>query len=435
MTYTETLDFLYARLPMFHRIGPAAYKNSLDNTLLLDEYFGHPHRNFKTVHVAGTNGKGSVSHMLAAVFQQAGYKTGLYTSPHLVDFRERIRVNGAMISEQEVTDWVEKHAVGQNLWNIEPSFFELTVALAFDYFSRQKVDIAIIEVGLGGRLDSTNIITPEISVITNIGYDHVQLLGDTLEKIAGEKAGIIKPEVPVVVGETHPETEPVFRNFGHNKNSTVYFADSEYKTEYSMLSMDGRQILHISKNGKPALQDVKVDLLGYYQQKNIPTVLKTIEILQENGWEISMESIYDGLKNAASSTDLMGRWQIIGNNPLIVCDTGHNEDGIKMIVNQIKNTAYKSLHIVFGMVADKDIVHVLQLLPREATYYFTRAALPRALDEKILAEQANLIGLKGESYPSVKEAFTTAVTNANKNDLIFIGGSNFVVAEILQQKK
>ncbi len=435
MTYTETLDFLYARLPMFHRIGPAAYKNSLDNTLLLDKYFGHPHRNFKTVHIAGTNGKGSVSHMLAAVFQNAGYKTGLYTSPHLVDFRERIRVNGEMISEKEVTDWVEKYAIGENLWNIEPSFFELTVALAFDYFSRQKVDIAIVEVGLGGRLDSTNIITPEISVITNIGYDHVQLLGDTLEKIAGEKAGIIKPGVPVVIGETHPETEIVFRNVAQNANTPVYFADSEYKTEYSMLSLDGKQILNISKNGEPAFQDVKVDLLGNYQQKNVPTVLKTIEILNELGWKVSQENIYDGLKNAAKSTGLMGRWQVIGNNPLVVCDTGHNEDGIKMIVSQIKNAAYKNLHIVFGMVADKDIHPVLQLLPGEATYYFTRAALPRALDEKILADQASLIGLKGESYPSVKEAFTVAKMNADKNDLVFVGGSTFVVAEILQQKK
>jgi dihydrofolate synthase/folylpolyglutamate synthase len=434
VTYTETLDFLYDRLPMFHRIGPAAYKNSLENTLLIDEYFGRPHRNFKTVHVAGTNGKGSVSHMLAAIFQAAGYKTGLYTSPHLLDFRERIRINGTMISEQEVTDWVEKHAIGQNLWNIEPSFFELTVALAFDYFSRLKVDIAIIEVGLGGRLDSTNIITPEVNVITNIGYDHVQLLGETLEKIAGEKAGIIKPGVPVVIGETHPETETVFKNVAQNENAPVYFADAEYKTEYSMLSWDGRQILHISKNEKPAFQDVKVDLLGNYQQKNVPTVLKTIEILQENGWKISMENIYDGLNDAAKTTGLMGRWQIIGNNPLIVCDTGHNEDGIKMIVSQIKSTAYQNLHIVFGMVADKDIEHVLQLLPAEATYYFTRAALPRALDEKILAEQAYLIGLNGRSYPSVKEAFMAAINNADKNDLVFVGGSNFVVAEILQQK-
>lgn len=435
MTYTETLDFLYNRLPMFHRIGPAAYKNSLENTLLIDEYFGHPHRNFKSVHVAGTNGKGSVSHMLAAVFQQAGYKTGLYTSPHLVDFRERIRINGAMIPEQEVTDWVEKHAVGQNLWNIEPSFFELTVALAFDYFSRQEADIAIIEVGLGGRLDSTNIITPEVSVITNIGYDHVQLLGNTLEKIAGEKAGIIKGGVPVVIGETNPGTENVFRNAAVKRNAPVFFADQEFKAGYSLLSLDGKQVLNILRDDSPAFPDLRIDLLGNYQQKNVPTVLKTIEIMQEKGWEISRENIYDGLKNAASSTGLMGRWQIIGNNPLIVCDTGHNEDGIKMIVNQIKKTAYQNLHIVFGMVADKDIEHVLQLLPREATYYFTRAALPRALDEKILAGRANSIGLKGRSYPSVTEAFTVAVMNAGKNDLVFVGGSNFVVAEILQQKK
>ena len=434
MTYTETLDFLYARLPMFHRIGPAAYKNSLENTLLIDEYFGHPHRNFKTVHVAGTNGKGSVSHMLAAVLQAAGYKTGLYTSPHLVDFRERIRVNGEMIPEQEVTEWVEKHAVGQNLWNIEPSFFELTVALAFDYFSRQKEDIAIIEVGLGGRLDSTNIITPEVSVITNIGYDHVQLLGDTLAKIAGEKAGIIKPKVPVVIGETNPETEQVFRNVAADRNAPLFFADHEFKTAYSMLGLNGKQVLNILKNDNPAFPDLKVDLLGIYQQKNVPTVLKTIEIMQENGWKISRQNIYDGLSDAAKSTGLMGRWQIIGNNPLTICDTGHNEDGIKMIVGQIKNTAYKNLHVVFGMVADKDIVHVLQLLPREATYYFTRAALPRALDEKNLAEQANLIGLHGRSYSSVKEAFTAARMNADRNDLVFVGGSNFVVAEILQQK-
>lgn len=434
MTYTETLDFLYNRLPMFHRIGPAAYKNSLENTHLIDEYFGHPHRNFKTVHVGGTNGKGSVSHMLAAVLQAAGYKTGLYTSPHLVDFRERIRVNGAMISEQEVAKWVEKHAVGQNLWNREPSFFELTVALAFDYFSRQKVDIAIIEVGLGGRLDSTNIITPEISVITNIGYDHVQLLGDTLEKIAAEKAGIIKSRVPVVIGETNSETEQVFNNAAVKLNAPVFFADQELKAGYSLLSLDGKQVLNILRNDLPAFPDLKIDLLGNYQQKNVPTVLKTIDIMLEMGWKISKENIYEGLENAGSSTGLMGRWQIIGNNPLIVCDTGHNEDGIKMIVGQIKNTAYKNLHIVFGMVADKDIVHVLQLLPREATYYFTRAALPRALDEKNLAEQANLIGLHGRSYSSVKEAFTAARMNADRNDLVFVGGSNFVVAEILRQK-
>lgn len=425
---------MFARLPMFHRIGPAAYKNSLENTLLMDAFFGHPHHNFKTIHVAGTNGKGSVSHMLAAVLQKAGYKTGLYTSPHLVDFRERIRVNGEMISKEEVTDWIEKYAVKQNLWNIEPSFFELTVALAFDFFARQKVDIAVVEVGLGGRLDSTNIITPEVSIITNIGYDHVQLLGDTLEKIAGEKAGIIKPGVPVVIGETNNLTAPVFINSAKSQNSPIYFADKIFKTEYSLLSLDRKQVLNISKNEKPAFTQLKLDLLGNYQQKNVPTVLAALEVLEQKGWQITNENIYEGLKETAEITGLMGRWQAIGYNPLVICDTGHNEDGIKMIIDQIANTAFQHLHVVFGMVADKNIENVLKLLPADATYYFTKAALPRALDEKILAGQAKLHGLKGDSYPTVSEAFLNAQKVAGKNDLIFVGGSTFVVAEILKQK-
>lgn len=434
MNYQETIDFLFARLPMFHRIGPAAYKDSLENTLLMDAFFGHPHRNFKTIHVAGTNGKGSVSHMLAAVFQKAGYKTGLYTSPHLVDFRERIKVNGEMISKDEVTEWVEKYAIKNNLWNIEPSFFELTVAMAFDFFARQKVDIAVIEVGLGGRLDSTNIITPEISVITNISLDHTQLLGDTLEKIAFEKAGIIKPNVPVVIGETNTATEVVFRSMAESKNAPIFFADQEYKTEYSLLSLDGKQVLNISKKGKPVFMELKLDLPGNYQQKNVPTVLQTIEILINKGWKIDDEAIHSGLSEAAKITGLMGRWQIIGNNPLIVCDTGHNEDGLKMVMEQVGNTAYKKLHIVFGVVADKDLKRVLQLLPVEAAYYFTKANLPRALNEQELMKQAAQFGLKGESYPSVIEAFDAAKEKAGKNDFIFVGGSTFVVAEILQQK-
>ena len=434
MNYEETIDFLFARLPMFHRIGPAAYKDSLENTLLMDAFFGHPHQNFKTIHVAGTNGKGSVSHMLAAVFQKAGYKTGLYTSPHLVDFRERIKVNGEMISKHEVTEWVEKYAVKHNLWNIEPSFFELTVAMAFDFFARQKVDIAVIEVGLGGRLDSTNIISPEISVITNISLDHTQLLGNTLEKIAFEKAGIIKPDVPVVIGETNTETEFVFRRIAKSKNAPIFFADQEYKTEYSLLSLDGKQVLNISKNGKPVFKELKLDLAGNYQQKNVPTVLQTLEILINRGWKIDNEAIYNGLSGAAKITGLMGRWQIIGNNPLVVCDTGHNEDGIKMVMEQVGNTAYKMLHIVFGVVADKDLKRVLQLLPVEAAYYFTKANLPRALNEQELMKNAAEFGLKGESYPSVIEAFETAKEKAGKNDFIFVGGSTFVVAEILQQK-
>jgi dihydrofolate synthase/folylpolyglutamate synthase len=419
---------------MFHRIGAPAYKNSLENTLALDEYFGHPHKKFKSIHVAGTNGKGSVSHMLAAVFQKAGYKTGLYTSPHMVDFRERIKVNGQMISKDEVSVWVEKHAVKQNLWNIEPSFFELTVAMAFDYFSQQKVDIAIIEVGLGGRLDSTNIITPEISVITNISYDHVQLLGNTLEKIAFEKAGIIKNGVPVVIGATHPETQAVFNRVSRGQNAPIVYADKKFEIDYSLLNMEGKQILSVLKNGKPVLHDLKLDLLGIYQKDNVQTVLQTIEILVDKGWNIPETAIYNGLSDAAKITGLMGRWQIVGNNPLVVCDAGHNEDGIRMVMKQISNTAYKKLHVVFGVVADKDLNRVLQLLPVDAEYYFTKADLPRALNEYELMNQAALFGLKGECYHSVIEAFDAARMKAEKHDFIFVGGSTFVVAEILQQK-
>ncbi len=416
---------------MFHRIGEAAYKNSLENTLKLDKFFDHPHRNYKTVHVAGTNGKGSVSHMLAAVFQSAGYKTGLYTSPHLKDFRERIKINGQMISEKEVVEWVENYLVKYNLLSIEPSFFELTAALAFDYFSQQKVDIAIIEVGLGGRLDSTNIITPEVSVITNIGLDHTNLLGDTIEKIAAEKAGIIKPKVPAVVGLTQDETKPVFTEIARTKQASLFFADQEYVATYSMLGLDGKQILNIERNGDMAFPEIKLDLLGMYQVKNVPVVLKTLEILIENGWKISKENLYEGLENAAKLTGLMGRWQIIGNNPLTVCDTGHNEDGIRMVVEQIKNTPYKTLHFVFGVVADKNQDAVLRLLPKDAVWYFTRADIPRAMNEKELEQKAAGFGLNGKNYPTVTEAFNAAKLNAAKNDLVFVGGSTFVVAEIL----
>lgn len=416
---------------MFQRIGEAAYKNSLDNTLKLDKFFSHPHRNYKTVHVAGTNGKGSVSHMLAAVFQSAGYKTGLYTSPHLKDFRERIKINGQMISEKEVVEWVENYLVKYNLLCMEPSFFELTAALAFDYFSQQKVDIAIIEVGLGGRLDSTNIITPEVSVITNIGLDHTNLLGDTIEKIAAEKAGIIKPKVPAVVGLTQDETKPVFTEIARTKQASLFFADQEYVSTYSMLGLDGKQILNIERNGNMAFPEIKLDLLGMYQVKNVQVVLKTLEILIEKGWKISIENIYEGLENAAKLTGLMGRWQIIGNNPLTVCDTGHNEDGIRMVVEQIKNTPYKTLHFVFGVVADKNQDAVLRLLPKDAVWYFTRADIPRAMNEKELEQKAAGFGLNGKNYPTVAEAFNAAKLNAGKNDLIFVGGSTFVVAEIL----
>jgi dihydrofolate synthase/folylpolyglutamate synthase len=369
--------------------------------------------------------------MLAAVLQLAGYKTGLYTSPHLKDFRERIKINGEMISEEEVMKWVEDFPIKNNLWKMEPSFFELTAAMAFDYFAKQEVDIAIIEVGLGGRLDSTNIITPEVSVITNIGLDHTNLLGDTLEKIASEKAGIIKNNIPVVIGTTQNETKHVFIDTAQTKQTPFFFADQEYVASYSMLGLDGKQIINFEKNNELVYTEIKLDLLGNYQQKNVPAVLKTLDILIEKGWKISKQNIYDGLSNTAKLTGLLGRWQIIGYNPLIIVDTGHNEDGIKMVVDQLKNTAYKALHIIFGVVADKNQDAILQLLPKNAIYYFTKADIPRAMNEKELAQKAAGFGLEGKSYQSVIEAFNAAKFNAEKNDLIFVGGSTFVVAEIL----
>jgi dihydrofolate synthase/folylpolyglutamate synthase len=431
LNYEDTIDYLFTHLPMFQRKGPAAYKNSLENTLKLDACYGHPHRKFKTIHVAGTNGKGSVAHMLASVLQAAGYKTGLYTSPHLKDFRERIRVNGAMISELVVVDWVENYLAKNNEWKIEPSFFEITVAMAFDLFAQQNVDIAIIEVGLGGRLDSTNIISPEVSVITNIGLDHTNLLGDTLEKIAAEKGGIIKKDVPVVVGTTQKETNLVFNELAKLKGAPVYFADQEYSADYAMLAMDGNQVVSVVQNGKKGYPELKLDLKGIYQLKNLPAVLKTVDILIEKGWEIKEQNVYDGLNSVQKNTGLLGRWQIIGNNPLVICDTGHNEDGIKAILKQIENTPYKSLHFIFGTVADKNPELILKLLPKNAIYYFVRANIERALNEKILMEKAAAFNLKGECYASVMEAFKAALVTADKRDLIFVGGSTFVVAEIL----
>ncbi len=431
MKYSETLDYLFTQLPMFQRSGPAAYKNNLENTLTLDEHYGHPHKKFKTIHVAGTNGKGSVSHMLAAVLQSAGYKTGLYTSPHLKDFRERIRINGEMIPENAVTEWIEKYKANNENWKIDPSFFELTVAMTFDYFAQQEVDVAVIEVGLGGRLDSTNIITPEVSVITNIGLDHTDLLGDTLEKIAFEKAGIIKENIPVVIGETHSETKPVFAKKAESLNAPIFFADKEYCAVYSTLTLDGKQMVRVEKNGENVLNGLQLDLLGNYQLKNLPAVLKTLDILIEQGWKITEDDISRGLKSTISLTGLRGRWQILGNNPRIVCDTGHNEDGIKMVLKQIENTAFKKLHFVFGTVGDKNPDNVLCILPKNAVYYFTRADIPRAMNENELAEKAAIFGLNGTIYSSVSEAFKAAKQKADKDDFIFVGGSTFVVAEIL----
>jgi dihydrofolate synthase / folylpolyglutamate synthase len=430
-SYGEILDYLYNQLPMFQRSGPAAYKNSLGNTLALDEFYGHPHQNYKTIHVAGTNGKGSVSHLLAAILQEAGYKTGLYTSPHLKDFRERIRLNGKKISEEFVACWVNNFMEKNKDWKLEPSFFELASTMAFDYFSVEKAGVAVVEVGLGGRLDSTNIIMPEVSIITNISFDHTNLLGNTLEEIAGEKAGIIKPGIPVVIGQSHPETKDVFINKAVEVSAPIFFADKEYFSDYSMIDSDGKQTLNVSKGNHVVFQNLKTGLGGIYQRQNIPTVLKACDILKEKGWKIADESIYSGISEVVELTGLQGRWQVLGHNPLVICDTGHNEGGIRMVVEQIRQTPHKKLHFVLGVVGDKDMSKVFALLPKDAVYYFTKAAIPRALDENLLKEQASVFGLSGKTFPAVAAAYKAAKENAQPEDLIFVGGSTFVVAEVL----
>jgi dihydrofolate synthase / folylpolyglutamate synthase len=429
--YDQVINYLYEQLPYYQRSGPVAYKDNLDNTLALDKMYGHPHKRFRSVHVAGTNGKGSVSHMLASVLMEAGFKTGLYTSPHLKDFRERIRVNGELIQKDFVVDFVNDFISRNREGELDPSFFELTVMMAFEYFAKQKVDVAVIEVGLGGRLDSTNIISPALSVITNISYDHTALLGDTLGKIALEKAGIIKRSIPVVIGETHPETEVIFKGIANKMFSPILFADKLYKTESLGYTEDSKQIFNIRKSGEVAFEDLRLDLLGNYQAKNICTLLAAVKELQNIGWDIPESAIRKGVEQVIKNTGLLGRWQQIGTNPLIICDTGHNEGGMREIVGQLKVTAHEGLHIVIGMVNDKDINAVLNLLPKEAHYYFTKAAIPRALDENKLMKQAEYFNLKGLSYPTVKKAFDAARKNSSPDDLILITGSTFVVAEVL----
>jgi dihydrofolate synthase/folylpolyglutamate synthase len=405
MNYEHTLDYLFSQLPMYQRIGIAAYKVDLINTHKLCELLDNPENKFKSVHVAGTNGKGSTSHMIASVFQEAGYNVGLYTSPHLKDFRERIKINGEMISEEFVIDFVEKYKLKFEELNL--SFFEWTVGLAFDHFSKQKIDIAIVETGLGGRLDSTNVITPEVSVITNIGLDHTQFLGNTLGAIAVEKAGIIKAEIPIIIGETQEETKVIFNQKAKSLKVPIYFADQENNQFY------------------------QTDLKGIYQYKNVKTAITTINILQEKGWRISNKNIESGLKSVVKNTGLLGRWQTLGNSPLIICDTGHNIDGIKEIVAQLENTPHNLLHIVFGAVNDKSIESILKILPKSARYYFCQASIPRALNVNQLTCLAEQNGLTGDAYSSVKEAFFSAKEKALKGDIVFIGGSTFVVAEVI----
>lgn len=390
---------------MYQRVGQAAYKADLAATVALADYLNNPEKSFKSIHVAGTNGKGSTSHMLASIFQEAGYKTGLYTSPHLKDFRERIKINGQMIPEGSVVQFIESH---KNYFETHQlSFFEMMVGLAFDYFRSEQVDIAIIEVGMGGRLDSTNIITPELSVITNIGLDHTQFLGDTLEKVASEKAGIIKENIPIVIGETHPETEAVFKRFASEKRTSIVFADQEEPSQHES------------------------DLKGFYQKKNIQTVSVALRILQNRGWNISEDNISKGLGNTISNTGLMGRWQILKQIPKVICDTGHNKEGLELVMAQLKTETFEKLHIVLGVVSDKDLKSVLPLFPKDATYYFCKPKIPRGLDASLLVVRALEFGLKGSEYISVDSAYQNALAQASDEDLIFIGGSTFVVAEVV----
>ena len=428
MNYQETLQWMYQQLPMYQRIGAAAYKADLNNTIALLEHLGNPHRNFKSVHVAGTNGKGSTSHMLASIFQEAGYKTGLYTSPHLRDFRERIRINGEMIPEENVVDFIERNKA--QFEKMELSFFEMTVGMAFDYFSNEKVDLAIVEVGMGGRLDSTNLITPELSVITNIGLDHVQFLGDTLEKIAGEKAGIIKEGIPVVIGETQPETHQVFEDKAAECHSPIFFADQIFDCDKIHIDSLTQQEYDIWKNNELYLETCAIPLMGNYQKKNLTTVMCAADLLRTK-FELTDDDIRDGVANVIRNTHLMGRWQILGQEPLTIADTGHNVDGIKEVVSQLAEMNYNKLHFVIGIVNDKDIDHVLQLLPHSCEYYFCKADIPRGLDANILAEKAFSLGLRGNVYSSVRDAYESAVNVAQYDDIIFIGGSNFIVAEIV----
>jgi dihydrofolate synthase/folylpolyglutamate synthase len=434
MDYNQTLDYLYTQLPVFTRVGASAYKADLDNTIALLKILGNPEHKFKSVHVGGTNGKGSTSHMLAAILQVAGYKTGLYTSPHLKDFRERIRINGEMISEQTVVDFVAKHR--PDFEQIQPSFFEMTVALAFDAFAKEQVDIAIVEVGLGGRLDSTNVINPLLSIITNIGWDHMNLLGDTLQKIAGEKAGIIKPATPVIIGEYQPEVAEVFTNKAKHENAPLTFASKAWHIETikgKMRQEEYSEILEVETTyiSTGATHIIKLDLNGTYQTKNLKTVLSAVAELREQGFNITDTNIATALKQVKTLTGLHGRWEIINNQPLTICDTGHNPEGITEVLQNIANINYEHLHFVIGMVNDKDISKVISMLPTNATYYFCRPDIPRGLEAEGIKQQAAGFGLHGEAYPSVVAALRAAQANATDKDLVFVGGSTFVVAEVV----
>lgn len=431
MKYTETLQYLYEQLPMFHRIGASAYKANLNNTLEISKLLGEPEKKFPSIHIAGTNGKGSTSHMLASILQEAGYRTGLFTSPHLKDYRERIRINGRMIRKSEVTAFVRLYK--QAFREIQPSFFEWTFALASYYFHKEKVDIAVMETGMGGRLDSTNIVKPILTIITNIGYDHMQFLGDTLEKIAEEKAGIIKAGIPLVVGETHEETSQVFSRVADMQKSSIYFADQSY----TVLSHDtfnpgmNRFNLKMQKVGHPGHLNLSCPLTGRYQMKNLATVMQSVEILRAKGFDLSDQLVRNGISHVVRNTGLRGRWELIQRNPVTIADISHNKDGIQETLKHFTSADYIKLHVVIGVVNDKDVDAMLALLPVEATYYFCRANIPRGLDAATLAEKAWKKQLKGKAYPDVKSAVDSARIAAKPGEIVLITGSAFVVAEAI----
>jgi len=432
--YQTTLSYLFSQFPQYQQIGAGAYKSGIMGMMALDDLLEQPHKRFHSIHVAGTNGKGSVSHLLAAILQRAGYRVGLYTSPHLVDFRERIRVNGLMIPQEEVLRFVERHRASFD--HLQPSFFEITTAMAFDYFARQRVDLAVIEAGLGGRLDSTNIIEPILSVITNIGLDHCEYLGDSLPMIAAEKAGIIKPQIPVVIGERNPLTDPVFLQQARGVRALICFAQDYFKVEEAIQD-DHYQRLYLFEEGKIWSEEYLLDLKGSYQQRNIPTVLMATELLRRMGKVLGRRTlssvvIKEGLMNAARTTGLRGRWECISKNPKIIVDTAHNAHGIKWIVDQLQKEDYQKLHFVFGVVVEKDLESILPLLPQDACYYFTQAQIPRAMDAHLLAKQCRSFGMEGEVIAHVPNALESAKKSAHPQDLIFVGGSAYVVAEVME---
>lgn len=423
MTYCETLEYMFARLPMYQRIGGAAYKADLNNTLSLCSYLGNPERQFAAVHVAGTNGKGSVSNLVASVLQEAGFKTGLYTSPHYRDFRERIKINGHEIPEEMVVAFIDQHR--HMLEEIELSFFEMTVGMAFRYFADEQVDIAVVEVGMGGRLDSTNVITPLVSVITNIGLDHTQFLGDSLTKVATEKAGIIKQGVPVVIGETQPEIKTTFETIARERVAPITYADQSWQ-----ITSNDRQQVEIQFRNKPFLT-TRFPLQGSYQYKNLCTALEAIRQLDNTRFKISKEIIAAGIKNVVANTGIRGRWQVLSTRPLTIADSGHNAHGLQMVVDNINATPHRELHIVLGVVNDKNLDEMMKLLPKDARYYFCKANIPRALPAEELAQMGAKWQLRGTAYPTVREAWQAARQQAHPDDMIFIGGSTFVVAEVV----